>query len=279
MAEKKIRRARKAKVARRKPAERPKRPQDGLHVYSVKGEVKATIEVPPVFRSDVRPDLVRRAVTAARANRRQPYGPSRTAGMRHSAHWSGKGHGVSRVPRIRGTMIGAQAPGTVGGRKAHAPKPSALWAKKINAKERRLARNAALAAIRDPEIVARRGHRFRDDLTLPVVVEDAVEGLEKTTDAIEFLTAIGLYDDVLRARRGTHVRAGRGKMRSRLRRQPRSFLFVVADVDAARRGFGNLPGVDLTEPDRLNAEALAPGGDLGRLTMFTESAIERVRRW
>src|SRR5213083_566533 len=86
-----------------------------VHVYSLDGDVVKTIDLPTVFRSDIRLDLIRRAVTAFQANRRQPYGPGIGAGMRHSVRWSGKGHGVSRVPRLRGTMTGAQAPGTVAG--------------------------------------------------------------------------------------------------------------------------------------------------------------------
>lgn len=271
--------ARKVKAGPAKRAKAPEVPQDALHVYSVEGEVKVTLDLPPVFRSDLRFDLVRRAVTAFQANRRQPYGPSRKAGMRHSAEWSGKGHGVSRVPRIHGTMTGAQAPGTVGGRKAHAPKPAAILSKKVNAKERRLARNAAIAATHDRDLVARRGHRFSPDLTLPVVVEDEAARIEKTSEAIAFLTTLGLYEDVARAWDGTHVRAGRGTMRSRGWRQPTSFLFVVDDVSAARRGFGNLPGVDIVAPENLNAESLAPGGDPGRLTVFTQTAFESIRGW
>src|SRR5207247_5103705 len=139
-----------------------------VHVYSLDGDVVKNVALPPVFLSEVRTDLIRRAVTAAQANRRQPYAPSLTAGTRHSVRWSGKGHGVSRVPRIRGTMIGAQAPGTVGGRRAHPPRPDKVWTKKVNEHERRLARNAALAALKDAAMVASRGHRFDADLSLPI---------------------------------------------------------------------------------------------------------------
>src|SRR5437763_3940275 len=148
-----------------------------VHVYSLGGDVVKTIDLPTVFRSDIRLDLIRRAVTAFQANRRQPYGPGIGAGMRHSVRWSGKGHGVSRVPRIRGTMIGAQAPGTVGGRRAHPPRPDTTWSKKINDRERKMARNAALAAVKDASIVSARGHRFKEGLSLPVVLEDGIESL------------------------------------------------------------------------------------------------------
>lgn len=277
--------ARKAKAARAKeaaPAKAKKAPARGLNqvsLYSVKGEVKGVVDLPGVFQTPLRTDLIRRFVTAARANRRQAYGPSPHAGMRHSVRWSGKGHGVSRVPRIRGTMIGAQAPGTVGGRRAHPPRPRTIWAKKINERERKLARTSALAATRDAVLVAVRGHRFRETLTLPVVVEDAIEEIGKTSDGIAALRSIGVFEDVERAQRGTGIRAGRGKMRGRRYRVPRSLLIVVADLSKGRRVFGNLPGVEVADPRNLNAELLAPGGDPGRLVVFSRGALEQIRGW
>ncbi len=254
-----------------------------VHVYSLDGDVVKTVDLPTVFRADIRLDLIRRAVTAFQANRRQPYGPGIGAGMRHSVRWSGKGHGVSRVPRLRGTMTGAQAPGTVGGRRAHPPRPDTVWAKKVNEHERRLARNAALAAVRDPKMVASRGHRFPDDITLPVVIEDGIETLTPETGAtregLKILHQLGLAPDVERAKDGRHIRAGRGKMRGRRYRQPRSVLVVVKEASTVRRLLGNLPGVEVVSPSALNAEVLAPGGDPGRLTVFSEGALEVLRSW
>ena len=254
-----------------------------VHVYSLQGDIVKNVELPAVFQGIVRIDLIRRAVRAFQANRRQTYGPNRKAGMRHSVRWSGKGHGVSRVPRIRGTMIGAQAPGTVGGRKGHGPKPGADWSMKINQRERTKARNAALAALREAETVARRGHKFEADRTLPIVVENALEEQELSdltaAKGVEILRALGVYQDVERAVRGTHIRAGRGKLRGRKYRTPRSVLLVTMKLDGVSRAFRNLAGVEVVNPSGLNAEVLAPGGDPGRLTIFTESALDALRGW
>jgi large subunit ribosomal protein L4e len=277
VAEKKARKAAPKKAAKKEPA--PELGPLQVHLYDVGGKVVGTVDLPPVFASDLRTDLIRRAVTAFAANRRQPYGAMFHAGMRHSVRWSGKGQGVSRVPRIRGTMIGAQAPGTVGGRQAHPPVVERIWTKKVNEKERRRARNAALAAIRDPQVVGARGHRFSAKTSVPVIVQDAVEEIESASEAVEFLEAVGLYDDVVRAKDGTHVRQGRGKWRGRRYRRPRGPLLVVRDAAKARQGFGNLPGVEVVTPAGLNAEILAPGGDPGRLTIFSASALEALRGW
>src|SRR3989442_7083137 len=273
----------KAAPEKEKKRETPPVKAGQVHVYSLDGDVTKTIDLPTVFRSDIRLDLIRRAVTAFQANRRQAYGPGIGAGMRHSVRWSGKGHGVSRVPRLRGTMTGAQAPGTVGGRRAHPPRPDRVWAKKVNERERRLARNAALAALKDPRMVASRGHRFPEDITLPVVIEDGIETLTPdsgaTREGLKILDQLGLMPDVERAKDGRHIRAGRGKMRGRRYRQPRSVLVVVKEARTVRRLLGNLPGVEVISPAALNAEVLAPGGDPGRLTVFSEGALEVLRSW
>ncbi len=287
--EAKPRRGRRAAAAKPKketkePAEKGPALKPGqVRVYSVEGEAVKTIDLPAVFRSEVRRDLIRRAVTAFQANRRQPYGPNPRSGMKHSVRWSGKGHGVSRVPRLRDGSTGAQAPGTVGGRRAHPPRPDTVWAQKVNRQERGLARNAALAALRDPALVSARGHRFDSSLSLPVVLEDAIESLEPeegaTREGVSILERLGLQEDVQRAKDGRHVRAGRGKMRGRRLRQPRSLLFVVKDPAKVRRLFGNLPGVEVVSPATLDAEVLAPGGDPGRLAVFSEGALEILRGW
>lgn len=277
MAEKRAKKAATKKARKARPAE-----LGGLqvHLYGVDGKVVGTLDLPPVFGSDLRVDLIRRAATAFAANRRQPYGASPRAGMRHSVRWAGKGRGVSRVPRLRdSSMTGAQAPGTVGGRAAFPPEVGRIWAKKVNEKERRKARNAALAATHDPRLVTARGHRVEPKTTVPVVVQDAMEEIESTAEAVEFLEAVGVYEDVARAKAGTHIRSGRGKMRGRRYRVPRGPLLVVRDLLKVQQGFANLPGVDIVTPPGLNAEVLAPGGDPGRLTIFSASALELLRGW
>jgi len=68
-------------------------------------------------------------------------------------------------------------------------------------------------------------------------------------------------------------------MRGRRYRQPRSVLVVVKEAGTVRRLLGNLPGVEVVSPSGLNAEVLAPGGDPGRLTVFSEGALEVLRSW
>ncbi|MGD0718136.1 MAG: 50S ribosomal protein L4 [Thermoplasmata archaeon] len=237
---------------------------------------KATVHLPLAFSVPVRLDLIRRAVDAARSHRRQPYGTGLTSGRRHSVRWSGKGKGVSRSPRLMDSMTGAQAPNTVGGGRAHPPKVERIWAKKINIKERRLAFASALAATRVVPLAEARGHTVPKDSHLPFVLEDPVERITTASAAREVLEKLHLWDDVERARDHSHMRAGRGKIRGRVRRTPRSVLVVTSGPDQAR-GFRNLAGVEVVSVQRLATEDLAPGGDPGRMTLFSHAAVEGLR--
>jgi len=245
-------------------------------IYDVKGAKKGEVALPAAFQAPVRTDVIRKAVSVAQSNRRQRYGASPWAGMMHSTKGAGKGRGMSRVPRIQGSGTAALAPPTVGGRRAHPPEARRDWSEKINATERRLAIRSGIAATAQTAFVTKRGHRITDKITLPIVVEDGLENIAKTADVTTLLEKLGLTDELARARDGVHVRAGRGKMRGRRYRSPVSVLFVATKTEKLKRGAQNLVGVDVSTPQRLNAELLAPGGDPGRLTVFTEGALKAL---
>lgn len=257
-----------------------------VKLYSLTGRAKDDVELPEVFSTPVRVDIIRKAVNAARANRRQPYGPNPRAGMRHSASTWGKGRGVSRVQRMKGGSTAVESPNNVGGRRCHPPRVEKVWTEKVNRKERQAAFRSALAATASSAMVSRRGHRYNEKLTLPLVIEndletewlegaDGVEGI-KTRRSLRFLRGLGVEDDLLRAKNGHHIRAGKGKRRGRRYRTPRSLLVVLSQLNGVERAFTNLPGVDVTTASALNTEDLAPGGDPGRLTLFTPLALEAL---
>jgi large subunit ribosomal protein L4e len=249
-----------------------------VNIYSVDGKSKKKIDLPKVFFEEVRTDLIRRAVVASQANRRQPYGPNPNSGMRHAASTWGKGRGVSRVQRMTQGRTAVESPNNVGGRRAHPPRPERNWSKKVNRKERKKARNSALSATKEPDLVTLRGHRFNKKITVPLVVESSIEEVDTAKKALKALKKLGVKEDIERAKNGTHVRAGRGTMRGRRYRTPKSLLVVVADPKKAR-GFGNLPGIDVATPSQLSPEILAPGGMPGRLTLISENALKHLEEW
>jgi len=244
------------------------------NIIDLSGNQVGQIDLPAIFEEEYRPDLIKRAVLSAQANRLQPYGPHFYAGMNTSARSWGPGHGVSRVPRIINARRAAGVPMAKGGRRSHAPQPNADKTEKINIKERKKAIRSAIAATTVPELVSARGHIFEREL--PVVVQNDFESLSKTSDVKKFLVAAGLWDDVERAKNGKTIRAGKGKVRGRKYKNRKSLLIVVSKDQGAGKAARNLPGVDFINADGLNAELLAPGTHAGRLTLWTEASIQRL---
>ncbi|HHH77858.1 MAG TPA: 50S ribosomal protein L4 [Thermoplasmatales archaeon] len=245
-------------------------------VYGINGSVTEEISLPADFEEEFRPDIIRKAVNIMRSNRRQPYGVEATAGKKHPVEPWSSGRGVSRVPRLTQGRRAAFMPGTVGGRTAHPPRPERDWSRKINKKEMELAKKSALATVAVEEMVRKRGHVFDEGVSLPVVVEDDFEKIDKTKKVIEVMRGIGVYADIERAQNGKHIRAGKGKMRGRKYKTPKSLLIVVKDKEKIKKAAGNLTGVDIITPEEINVEYLAPGGDAGRLTIFTVNAIKSM---
>jgi large subunit ribosomal protein L4e len=244
------------------------------NVIDLSGNASGQIELPPVFEEEYRPDLIKRAVLAAQANRLQPYGPHFYAGMNTSAQSWGPGHGVSRVPRLKNGRKAAGIPMAVGGRRSHAPQPEADRTEKINIKERRKAIRSAIAATACTELVSARRHKFSREL--PIVAHNDIETLSKTADVRKFLVAAGLWDDVERAKLGRHIRAGKGKIRGRKYKNRKSLLIVAASDQGLGKAARNLPGVDFITVEKLNAELLAPGTHAGRLTIWTEGSLQKL---
>jgi len=261
-----------------------------LKIISPTNTSTGEIELPIQFKEPVRADLIKRAVEVIQANKRQPYGADPQAGKKHSAELSRRrrkyrgsyGHGISRIPRKihtrRGTRfhwVGAMIPGTVGGRRAHAPKAEKEWEKKINVKEKRKAIRSAISATIQKEIVEKRGHKI--PTTYPFVLETSFQEIQKTKDARNALIALGLQEDLNRAKVRT-FRAGVARLRGRKYRTPKSVLLVVSKKCPLMKAALNIPGIEIKEVRNLNAELLAPGAEIGRATLFTKEAIEQMSK-
>ncbi|MFT4297610.1 MAG: 50S ribosomal protein L4 [Candidatus Woesearchaeota archaeon] len=259
-----------------------------VKILSTDGTEKGSIQMPDQFAEPVRKDVIKRAVTAIESNNRQPYGAKPGAGMRHSATLSRRrhdyrgsyGHGISRVPRKimsrRGTRfnwVAAVAPGTVGGRRAHPPKADKIFSKKINAKENRLAIRSALSASMNKDLVAERGHKLPDNY--PFALDDSFETLSKTKSLLEALVKIGLSLELERTQE-RKVRAGKGKARGRRFKTKTGPLIVTVAKSDLLKSVSNVSGFDIVAVENLNALQLAPGGVVGRLVLYTKSALEKM---
>lgn len=246
------------------------------NVYSLDGKVLEEMDIPKVFSTEFRPDLIKRSVLASISARVQPYGPNTLAGKKTSAESLGKNRGIARLPRMKsGPRRGAFVPQTVGGRRAHPPVVEKIVREKINKKERRLALMSAIAASARIDKVRERGHKVEGLEVLPLVVADGLETVRKTRETRDIFKTIGIWNDILRARE-RKIRAGKGKARGRKYKKKKGPLVIVSRNQGIYYGARNHPGVDVVEVEKLSTEDLAPGCEAGRLVLWTRSAIEKL---
>ena len=251
--------------------------QKTAKIFDLQGESTGNITLPNVFSTPLRPDVIKRAVLALQSNRLQPQGRDPMAGKRTSAESRGTGSGTARIPRIKGgSGRAAFAPSTVKGRQPHPPKAEKKIVKNIPKKEAKLALFSAIAATAQKETVASRGHRIEAVADIPLIVDNAIEELTKAKQVEEALTKLGVISDITRVRDSRNIRAGKGKHRGRKMKQAVGPLIVVVDNKGLAEAASNVPGVQVTTVTNLNTEMLAPGTHPGRLTLWTNGAIESL---
>ena len=257
-------------------------------IYGVDGSVKREVKLPSVFSTDYRPDLIKRAVLSVQSAKRQPYGADPMAGKRTSAHYHGRrrkrntmmGRGIARMARIHGKVGGLSfrarfVPQAVKGRQAHPPKPEKVWTKGMNSKEMAFAIRSCLAASCSQDLVRKRGHIFES--AVPIIVESGFEDMKKTREITGFMSKIGIEPELDRCKEKKE-RAGKAKMRGRRTRQKKCLLVIVSKPCNAVKALENIPGVDVAEASKLNAELLAPGAKAGRLLLITEPSLEMLQK-
>jgi large subunit ribosomal protein L4e len=253
-------------------------------VYSIESEsatVASQVVLPAVFTAPIRPDVVNFVHTNMAKNNRQAYGVSRQAGHQHSAESWGTGRAVSRIPRISGGGTARAGQGAFGNmcRSGRMFAPTRVWRKwhrKINVNQRRFAVASALAASALPSLVTARGHRIEKVPEVPLVLEDGVESVQKTSQAVKILAKFGADADVEKVKDSKKIRTGRGKSRNRRFVTRRGPLLVYANANGAEKAFRNIPGVELANVERLNLLQLAPGGHVGRFIIWTKAAFEKL---
>ncbi len=256
------------------------------NLYDIKGTVKKEVDLPKVFDTPLRKDLIGRAVHAIQSHSMQAKGAFPLAGLQTSAEYvgrrrayrSGATKGISRLPREKRAKgrLGQvkRVPQSRGGRRAHPPKVEKVTFEKINKKENKKATQSALAATANIELVKERGHKIGKIDRLPIIIENSFEDLKKTKEALDILNKLGLEKELERAAQ-KKIKAGKGKARGRKYKKKKSVLVIVSKKDAFK-AFKNLEGIDIELVENINAELLAPGGMPGRLTVFSEAALNKI---
>lgn len=250
-------------------------------LYDLAGKTKGELELPKVFNTPIREDIISKLVEIERISSQNPHSPASTAGRRHSASgtishrrhkWKGHyGKGISRVPRKamwrRGTQfywVAAEVSGTRGGRRVHTPTVLQTF-RKVNKKEAVFALNSAIASTAKNDLVKRRYSSLEKGVAipLPIVIESKVDKA-KTKDFVAALKVI-LGDLFYLAFRNKEVRSGKGKLRGRKYKSNAGILLVTGKGEKIK-----VAGMDVVPFDDLSVTDFYP---LGRLTIFTEKAV------
>lgn len=255
-----------------------------VKIYNLEGKSAGKTKLPNVFRTPLRPDVIKRAVVAMQTHKLQPKGRDPMAGKRTTAKSMGVGRGISRIPRVKGERYpkagsAAFAPNTVGGRLTHPPRVEKNISKRINKKERKMALASAIAATANKDVILKRGHRIEKIPSFPLIVRDKLQDLSKTMETKDVLSKLGVWEDVERVLSNIKVRSRGARARGRTKKLRKGPLIVVAENKGIIKAVRNITGVDAVELANLNTSLLAPGTHPGRLTIWTESAIKKLEEF
>ena len=252
--------------------------------FNLSGTKENEVELPLVFSTPFRNDLIVKAFTNLNSHKFQPQGRHPTAGMDVVARSNDPptGQGRSRIAKMRGGGGGRQgeAGGVAsvkGGRQAHPPKVQKVIFKKLNKKENKLALCSAIAATQSKEIIESRGHKIGKLKTFPIIISDDIESVTKTKEVLKILDSLHLMEDVdrLKSRR---IRTGKSALRGRGKKNGKSVLFVVSNSKKFSHACGSIPGVDVQASKNLSVLDLAPGGTPIRLVVYSKSALKEIER-
>ncbi len=249
---------------------------------SLNGTKEEEIELPLIFSTPFRKDLIHKAWTNLNSHKFQKQGRHPTAGMDVVADSNSPptGQGIARIARMRGGGGGRQGQaGEVasirGGRQAHPPKVNKNIYKKLNKKENKLALCSAIAATASKEQVQSRGHKVDDIDSFPIIVSNDLENISKASEMSKVLESLKLDKDVARLD-SRKSRSGQTALRGRSKKIGKSVLFVTKNSEKINKACGAIPGVDATSVKNLSVLDLSPGSDPIRLTVFSKSAIEEI---
>ncbi len=251
-------------------------------IYDIQGNKKHEVELPNLFSTKIREDIVLKTFEAEKFVQMHPYSPYKEAGRRHSAsgtishrrhEWKGHyGKGISRIPRktmsrrgVQFYWVGAEISGTRGGRRAHPPKPNIQ--RKINKNEERIAMHSALASTANEKYISNRYSSLAKLHTpFPIIIESKLDKV-KSKDFMKLLKHL-LKDNYHLALKNKTIRAGKGKMRGRKYKSNAGVLLIKSSSENLK-----IKGIDIRSIPELKISNLYP---LGRLAIFTEKALEEL---
>lgn len=260
-----------------------------LPILTIENQKIGQINLPRQFEEAIYPNLIKKATLITQANKKQPKGANPEAGKRSSVYLSGRrkhyktrhGKGISRIPRKTmsrsGTQfnwVGAFAPGTVGGRRAHPPKAEENLSKKINKKENRKAIRSAISATLKLELVEK---NHKPPKEYPFVAENKFETLKKTKEVVKVLENWGLKKELERTKE-RKIKTGNARRRGRKYQTKTGPIIIVSQNCDLIKSARNIRGFEVMRVDNINVEKLSTGTKPGRMALFTQAAIEKIQK-
>ena len=255
-----------------------------VNIYNLDGKKKGLIDKPKIFDVKARTDLIQIASAITQSNNKQIQGRDKRAGLRNTAEGWGTGHGISRAPRLKGSgFITARSVGRVpfakGGRRAHPIKTGKKIKKKINKRLNKLSILSAISASGNKSWVKKGGFITENIPEIPLVIDDKIQTIKNTAKVYSILCSLGLEEDLIRIKKNTKIRAGRGKSRGRKYKKKKGILIVIKDDFGIIKASRNIPGTNVTKIENLSINDLSPGGSAGRLILWTQSAINELHNY
>ncbi|MCL4375606.1 50S ribosomal protein L4 [Candidatus Marsarchaeota archaeon] len=255
------------------------------NVYSLNGEKAGKIALPGVFSGTFRKDIVRRALLSEQSSKRQPQAHYVMAGLQTTATYVGtyggyrhlRHMGVSANPRqkLAGGGMGdvRRIPSSVKGRRAHPHKLEKRIEERINKKEYIKALESAIAASADEKLIRAR-HVF-EKREMPIIIENKLEEVSKTSELLKILNKMGLSEDLNRSHK---PRLSRGLKRAAKSRHFRnSVLILVKNDEKIGKAGRNIPGVDVCRISKLCIEKLSPGAE-PRMILWSDGAVSEIEK-
>ncbi len=253
-------------------------------VFSISGSKEGEVELPLVFSTPFRAELIHKAFTNLNSHKFQPQGRHPTAGMDVVARSNDPptGQHQARIAKMRGGGGGrqGQAGGVAsvrGGRQAHPPIVDKVTFKKMNKKENKLALCSAIAATASKETIQSRGHKIEGIESFPIIISDDIESISKAVEVSKVLESLKLMKDVNRLET-RKPRTGKSSLRGRSKKVGKSVLFVTKDSSNISKACGAFPGVEARSVKDLSVLDLAPGSDPIRLTVYSKAALDEIAK-
>ncbi|EAY13345.1 ribosomal protein, putative [Trichomonas vaginalis G3] len=252
-----------------------------VNVLTQEGQKASTIELPKVFDTPIRAEVVKEVYVNLAKNAQQPHANDPMAGKKVSAISWGTGRAKACVPRVNGSGSnrngqGAYANFCRGGHRFNPPTLLRRWFRPVPSRQRKFAIASAIAATAVVPLVQARGHVLGEVKEVPIVVVDAVQEIKRTRDAVELLKKVGVYGDVQRVLDGSVHRSSKGKFRRAAYKTKKGPLVIYNEDKGIVKAFRNIPGVETISVKALALAKLAPAAQVGRLTVWTESAFKAL---